>query len=116
MNTVYSMGVKNGRFLMVFNVKRNGWEMPGGSIEAGESPEEAAVREFREESGLELKLEGIRSLDDCYVCVGWTGAQIQKGEMRYGFFKDLPPNLAFTAEEYIPVLEWGWSVLGIDKN
>src|SRR5262245_44090621 len=28
------------------------WEFPGGKIEPGESPEEAAVRECREEAGL----------------------------------------------------------------
>lgn len=31
-----------------------GWEMPGGTIEPGESPIQAAVREFREETGFDL--------------------------------------------------------------
>lgn len=31
-----------------------GWEVPGGKIEPGESPEEAAHREVREESGIRL--------------------------------------------------------------
>jgi len=34
------------------------WEFPGGKIEPGESPQEAAVRECREESGLEVTVEG----------------------------------------------------------
>jgi len=116
MKTVYSMGVKDRKFLMVFNQKRNGWEMPGGTIEAGESPEEAAIREFREESGLELIVKGVRTLDDCYVCVGWAGGRIQEGEMRYEFFNELPLNLAFSAEEYVPVLEWGWHILGVENK
>lgn len=100
---------------MVFNKKRNGWEMPGGSIEPGETPEEAAVREFKEESGLELFLEGIQTIDNCYVCVGRTGERVQEGEMIYDFFKELPSNLSFSAEEYAPVLEWGKRILGIEK-
>jgi len=38
------------------------WVFPGGAIEAGESPEEAAVREVDEETG--LKVEVIKVLGD----------------------------------------------------
>jgi 8-oxo-dGTP diphosphatase len=50
--------VQGDRVLMVRRRVKEGalsWQFPAGGIEAGESPEEAAVRETLEETGLEVK-------------------------------------------------------------
>jgi 8-oxo-dGTP pyrophosphatase MutT (NUDIX family) len=38
------------------------WKSPGGGIEAGETPEEAAIRECREETGIIVRKEELRKV------------------------------------------------------
>lgn len=54
--TAYTVAFGPEGFLMVFNPKRNGWEMPGGHIREGESAQEGARREFLEEAGYGIEI------------------------------------------------------------
>jgi ADP-ribose pyrophosphatase YjhB (NUDIX family) len=46
-----------GRLLLVRHAgDRDGWAVPGGAVDIGESPARAAVREIREETGLRIGL------------------------------------------------------------
>lgn len=55
------------------------WEFPGGKMEAGETPEQALVREIREELDAEIRIDKLLSTIEwdypnfhltmhCYVC------------------------------------------------
>ena len=46
------------RFLLLHHRKLNKWVPPGGKIDPHETPDEAAVRECFEETGLEIELIG----------------------------------------------------------
>jgi mutator protein MutT len=46
----------DGRVAIVYRPKYDDWTFPKGKLEPGETEEEAAVREVREETGLEVEL------------------------------------------------------------
>jgi 8-oxo-dGTP diphosphatase len=111
MGWVYAVAFVGDRFAMVYNEKREGWEMPGGRMEEGESPEEAMMREFREESGFFFQPLASVPRRDGWVFAGRLGCPCGWGEMRMELFSELPEKLSFGLDEYIDVVSWATKVM-----
>jgi len=50
---------KEGRVLLCHRRDLDIWNLPGGGLESGELPDEAAIRETYEETGLKIKIDRL---------------------------------------------------------
>lgn len=70
-----------GRVLLVKPVYKDPWEIPGGGVEADESPLAACIREVREELGLDLRQARLRAIDYRQAVTG-----VRSDALRFVFF------------------------------
>lgn len=112
MRTAYAVAFDGDRFLMVWHKGRNGWEMPGGHVEEGESSVQAAAREFREEAGYEIEVLETRDIGYCDVCAAILGPKVDEHcEMESRLFSEIPDQLSFNRKEYEVTVPWARSVV-----
>ncbi|GGY63776.1 DNA mismatch repair protein MutT [Streptomyces omiyaensis] len=82
------------------------WELPGGKVEPGERPEDALVRELREELGVEAetaeRIPGEWPLKPGYVLRVWT-ARLLSGEPRPLEDHD---ELRWLARDELDTVDW----------
>ncbi|KAG7389688.1 hypothetical protein PHYPSEUDO_009849 [Phytophthora pseudosyringae] len=68
-STLYSFALvvchnkKYNSFLLVQEFANSGFWLPGGRIDSGENPAQAAIRETKEEAGIDIRLTGVMKLE-----------------------------------------------------
>ena len=65
----YGVIIRDGEVLLAHWSEggRGGWTLPGGGIELGEHPADAAIREIREETGYEASLDRLLGIDSLVI-------------------------------------------------
>ncbi len=63
-STVYIIEPISKKMLFIKHKKLNKWLPPGGHVEYGETPDATAIREVKEETGLDIKLVGEKMPDE----------------------------------------------------
>lgn len=92
------------RLLLCHRCDDDVWNLPGGGVEDGELPHEAAVRETKEETGLDveiIRLVGVYAKPgsndlvfsfECQVVAGEILTTSESDQVRYFPLDQLPPN------------------------
>ena len=89
------------RLLMVRERERDCWELPGGGVEPGETPREAAVRELREESGQLLEAAALRFAG--FTATALPGRPVLHGAL---FEAEAGRRLPFRPTPEIAAIHW----------
>lgn len=92
--SVFVIDPTTKKILLVHHKKFNKWVQPGGHIEDNETPEETAVREVYEETGVKIKLMGTRfpREDDFIRPLGIQCNRNLKGDMHIDIIYVAIPN------------------------
>lgn len=105
---------QGGSVLFVQHPTR-GWEIPGGHLEEGESPEEAMIRELREETGL---VGEIQRWNKTYYPKGWVAHMIvdstpknawsveDSNVVEVRWWEEVPPLIEWTEQEFVDLSSW----------
>jgi len=104
---------EEGRILLLKHTYRKfEWGLPAGGLEHGEKPEDAVVREFHEETGLEIRVEKMLMATStaeyphvsliylCRVAGGEFRPSLEVSEMRY-FGTDQLPAMLYDEKDLI---------------
>jgi ADP-ribose pyrophosphatase YjhB (NUDIX family) len=69
----------DGKILLLRRKDNDKWTMPGGTLDFGESLTDCAVREVREETGLQIRITGlIGTYTDPHILIEYSDGEVRQ--------------------------------------
>jgi ADP-ribose pyrophosphatase YjhB (NUDIX family) len=69
----------SGNILLLRRKDNDKWTMPGGTLDFGESMADCAIREVREETGLQIRITGlIGTYTDPHILIAYTDGEVRQ--------------------------------------
>ena len=112
--------MQTGGHVVFVRHPERGWEIPGGHLNAEETPEDALIREVHEETGLVVE---IMSWNKEYYPNGWVAHAITKSTPQpsswtvedekveeIAWWNSVPPVVMWTKQEFIDLDNWHASI------
>jgi 8-oxo-dGTP diphosphatase len=105
---VYRPDGKSFDVAIIYRTRHDDWSIPKGHIEAGETREQAALREIKEETGLDVRI--IRPLGEAVYFFRKKGGDVVRKTVYHYLMEALTtelgqPNWEVTEARWVPINE-----------
>ena len=81
-----------GELLLLHRKDNDKWTMPGGTLDFGESLTHCAIREVREETGLQIHITGlIGTYTDPHILIAYSDGEVRQ-EFRFVYAAEIESN------------------------
>jgi 8-oxo-dGTP pyrophosphatase MutT (NUDIX family) len=101
---------KNNKLLVINSIELHAWQVPGGTIEEGETPEQALSREIEEEANVtinDIHYLGAQKVDDLEGNIAYQPrfacrvGRLNKRQIDYGMCKSIICTTFFVASFFL---------------
>jgi len=98
--------VKNNAGAVLFIYRNDKWDLPKGKIEPNEAIEQAAMREVKEECGIENELLMVRKIIVTHHLYAFNNQRVLKHTHWFEMLSSKAEQLTPQIEENITAVEW----------
>jgi len=102
--------VRDGKILVQRDRDRDEYALPGGHVKIGETTVDGLIREYKEETGVDIKVKKLLWTEECFW--QWNGTQVHNIAFYYLIElcdgSDIPDTGRFTPHKDNGKVMFGW--------